>query len=350
MDKKSSIRIVDIARLANVSVGTVDRVLHNRGKVSEEKRLRVDAVLKEINYEPNMVARFLASKKTFNFAILMPTFEAGEYWELVRAGFDKAEAELRDFNVSIDYFYFNQFDEKSFISVANKVSKEEYSGVVIPTLYKSKVEVLSANLDEKNIPYVFIDSNIQGCNNFAYFGCDSVVSGSISAKLLLLQIGHNGNIAIVNAKNNEQTLSTQIENRKKGFLDYLNTHNYKGTIFNLQTNLDEDNLKNLDTFLTSNASLAAITFNSRIHEIVDFFERKNVTNKIYFVGYDSIGKNVELLQNNKISYLISQRSVQQGYESIKSLSNYLIFNAKHSKDNYMSIDILMKENVEFYHD
>lgn len=41
MDKEfSNIRIVDIAKMAGVSVGTVDRVIHNRGRVSEENRKR----------------------------------------------------------------------------------------------------------------------------------------------------------------------------------------------------------------------------------------------------------------------------------------------------------------------
>ena len=48
------IRIKDIARLANVSTGTVDRVLHNRGEVSAKSREKVEKVLKEINYQPNI--------------------------------------------------------------------------------------------------------------------------------------------------------------------------------------------------------------------------------------------------------------------------------------------------------
>ena len=45
MDKEfSNIRIVDIAKMAGVSVGTVDRVIHNRGRVSEENRKKVQAI------------------------------------------------------------------------------------------------------------------------------------------------------------------------------------------------------------------------------------------------------------------------------------------------------------------
>ncbi|EJW92983.1 protein containing Bacterial regulatory protein, LacI domain protein, partial [gut metagenome] len=58
-------RIKDIALLAGVSTGTVDRILHNRGKVSEESRRKIEDVLKKINYQPNLIARSLALKKSY---------------------------------------------------------------------------------------------------------------------------------------------------------------------------------------------------------------------------------------------------------------------------------------------
>lgn len=68
MDKEfSNIRIVDIAKMAGVSVGTVDRVIHNRGRVSEENRKKVQAILEMVNYQPNLMARSLASKKQYHF-------------------------------------------------------------------------------------------------------------------------------------------------------------------------------------------------------------------------------------------------------------------------------------------
>ena len=55
MDKEfSNIRIVDIAKMAGVSVGTVDRVIHNRGRVSEENRKKVQAILEMVHYQPNL--------------------------------------------------------------------------------------------------------------------------------------------------------------------------------------------------------------------------------------------------------------------------------------------------------
>lgn len=52
-------RIKDIALLAGVSIGTVDRVLHDRGEVAEETRVKVERILKETNYSPNVMAQVL---------------------------------------------------------------------------------------------------------------------------------------------------------------------------------------------------------------------------------------------------------------------------------------------------
>lgn len=67
-------RIKDIAELSGVSTGTVDRILHERGKVSDEARKKVEKVLKEIDYQPNLIARSLALKKKISFHRLDPFF------------------------------------------------------------------------------------------------------------------------------------------------------------------------------------------------------------------------------------------------------------------------------------
>ena len=86
----SHIRIKDIAEKAGCSIGTVDRVIHNRGKVAEPVRERVLRIIKELDYKPNVSARVLAGKRTITLGILLPAFRQGEYWELPRLGINEA--------------------------------------------------------------------------------------------------------------------------------------------------------------------------------------------------------------------------------------------------------------------
>jgi LacI family transcriptional regulator len=72
-----NIRIKDIAKLAGVSVGTVDRVLHNRGRVSDDALKKVTAVMNQIDYKPNLIARTLGSNKNYRIVAIDPDPDAG---------------------------------------------------------------------------------------------------------------------------------------------------------------------------------------------------------------------------------------------------------------------------------
>jgi LacI family transcriptional regulator len=56
------IRIKDIAEKASVSIGTVDRVLHNRGEVAEETRQQVLNIIAKLGYTPNLLAKSLGDE------------------------------------------------------------------------------------------------------------------------------------------------------------------------------------------------------------------------------------------------------------------------------------------------
>lgn len=99
------IRIKDIAERAGVSVGTVDRVLHDRPNVSKPAREKVERALKEMNYQPNVYASALAYNRTYKFALLLPKHESEAYWEEVEQGVKKAIEARRDFHIGVEMFF-----------------------------------------------------------------------------------------------------------------------------------------------------------------------------------------------------------------------------------------------------
>ena len=105
MTEKTNIRIKDIALLAGVSKGTVDRVLHNRGKVSREKEQRIRAIMEKLNFKPNVIARSLsiASKKQYIIKAIIPFYTQGQYWEFIHDGVKKAADEFLNYNIIMNY-------------------------------------------------------------------------------------------------------------------------------------------------------------------------------------------------------------------------------------------------------
>lgn len=71
---KAPLNISDIADALGISKTTVSRALSGKGRVSEETRSKVKAFAKENNYVPNIMAKGLAQKKTYNIALVVPSY------------------------------------------------------------------------------------------------------------------------------------------------------------------------------------------------------------------------------------------------------------------------------------
>ncbi len=70
--KSKRTTVKDIAERAGVSRGTVDRVLHDRGRVADDVKVKVQQAIEALEYKPNLVARSMATQKTFTIACLLP--------------------------------------------------------------------------------------------------------------------------------------------------------------------------------------------------------------------------------------------------------------------------------------
>ncbi len=114
MKKSSSLPgIKDIALMAGVSIGTVDRVLHNRGRVSAATRIKVKEIAKKINYKPNLIARSLVINKERTISLLVPD-QQDEFWKEAWEGVTGVLQKWEQFRIIIEpSFYSVDSDDKN---------------------------------------------------------------------------------------------------------------------------------------------------------------------------------------------------------------------------------------------
>ena len=351
MDKEfSNIRIVDIAKMAGVSVGTVDRVIHNRGRVSEENRKKVQAILEMVHYQPNLMARSLASKKQYHFVAIIPSFTQREYWEAISEGIDKVAAEMETYNITITKLFFDQYNNKTFDDITRNLLDEKVDGVLIATLFTDSVIRLSQELDRNEIPYVYVDSNIEGQHQLAYFGTESYDAGVIAARLLTDRLSPTSDILMARIVHSGKNDSNQGKNRRDGFCHYLKEVGFSGKLHEVELKISDSvyNFAKLNEIFELNPGIkGAIIFNSTCYILGNYLKAREMQ-AVKLVGYDLIERNTQLLSEGVITALIAQRPERQGYEGIKSLCNYLLFKQKSEKVNLMPIDILLRENLKYY--
>ena len=346
------IRIKDIARLANVSTGTVDRVLHNRGEVSAKSREKVEKVLKEMHYQPNVYASALASKKKYTFATLLPECNEGEYWSDIKKGVDQAAHEFLDLNISVEQFFFDQYDNASFEKVAQSVLQLAPDAVLLAPIFKEQVISLATQLEGKEIPYVLIDSDIEEIHPLAYFGMNSLQSGYLAAKLLLSEAHKDTEIAIFQVYRSGNKGSNQTELRIKGFKRYIEEHLPSAKLLSVKIYAQNHtrNQEIIKDFFKQHPHIQeAITFNSKVYLITDYLKKLDISG-IKFIGYDLLQKNVEALKSGEVNFLLAQRPEIQSYLGMKALCEHKIFKNEIKQKNFMPIDILTRENIDFYLD
>lgn len=344
------IRIKDIARLADVSVGTVDRVIHGRSGVSEASRIRVEKILKQLDYHPNMYASALASNKKYAFACLLPLHLEGEYWTAVEKGIHEALANYSDFNISAKITYYDPYDYNSFVKTSQAILDEAPDGVLFAPTIPQYTQGFTDGLKALDVPYIYIDSNIKDIPALAFFGQHSEQSGYFAARMLMMLSGNHDEVVIFRKINEGVVGSNQQENREIGFRKYMKEYHPNCQILELDLHAKRptDDNKMLDDFFKAHPNITnGITFNSKVYTIGEYLQERD-KKQFNLIGYDLLERNVACLKQGSVSFLIAQQPEVQGFNGIKTLCDHLIFKKEVTAINYMPIDLLNSGNIDFY--
>ncbi len=346
---QKQIRIIDIAKKANVSIGTVDRVLYNRGGVHPETQKKVEEIIAELNYSPNMLAKSLALKKAYKVVVFIPSYRHNAYWKKPYAGIKQALSDMKNFNLVIETVTFDLSDEDSFKKKTRTVLNKKPSGVVLNPVFKESALEFCRQLDDANIPYSFMDIDLKGTNNLAYFGQDAKKSGMVTGKLMLYSVPKDGEIAIIKMSD-KMAVSRHIINRAEGFKAYLEKM-APGKMKIRDISIDLLKTGEPDSTLAklfSNSNIKGVLIpNSRSHLAAKFFQSEK-GNRPVLIGYDLIQENIKYLKKGTIDFLISQKPEDQAYKAIKSLFDFILMGKKTDKTNFSPIDIIVKENIDYY--
>ncbi|MGV3541193.1 MAG: LacI family DNA-binding transcriptional regulator [Rufibacter sp.] len=350
-EKKSIVRIKDIAEKAQVSRGTVDRVLHNRGRVAEDVRQQVLQIVAEMNYEPNLIARTLKSNRTYTFVALIPDPEVDAYWEAPKSGIEKAEAELSQYGVVVEQLIFDPYCVDSFLEQAKEVSKFSPDGVIVAPIYHKEVLSFFKEWQKQEIPYVLFNTQIPDASALSYIGQDSYQSGLLAAKLL--HYGISGPATVLVAHVGEDiSNSAHLLEKEKGFRDYFLKNGLEDQFEVVQQTFDDPKhatfVHQILELKEKSPNLKGVfVTNSKAYELA-FYLEKFSWGSLKLIGYDLLPQNLDYLDKEVINFLINQNPFGQGYWGIHQLTDSLVFKKDTPPIKYLPLDIITKENLRFY--
>ncbi|MEX2232963.1 MAG: substrate-binding domain-containing protein [Cyclobacteriaceae bacterium] len=344
-----NIRIKDIARLAGVSKGTVDRVLHKRGRVSAESYQKVMQVLEEIDYKPNLIARTLSSNKNYRIIALLPNPVADAYWAQTREGILQAETEWTQYNITIEILVFDQYNKESFKEKAQEAFLSAPDGIVTAPIFYDEALVFFERLKTESIPYVLFNTNIPEVNPLSFIGQDLFHSGKVGAELMYLGQHEGGKLAVLHLDEDIHN-SIHLLEKERGFREYFKSKNgltFEINEFSLRPN-EPDFERQLNTLLNDQQLKGIFVSTSKGTAVVASYLEKNGKRKIRLIGYDILEDNLKYLKAGTIDFLINQNPKRQAFLAISHLANHLIFKKQAPERDLFPLEVITQQNLDSY--
>jgi LacI family transcriptional regulator len=346
--------IKQIADLAGVSAGTVDRVLHNRGRVSPEAMAAVEKVLSSRSYKYNLHTSAVAFKKTrksLRIIVSIPSSEKGEYWDLICSGINKGLSEYSDFDIKIEYRFFDQFNSLSCRSAFDSIAAEHCSAVILGTTFVEETRALCKSLSERHIPYAFVDGSVTGTAPIASFKADQQACGRLLARLMDGLTPAGKEIALMLPRR----IGTQISNnsaiRLSSFKEFFADSGRDRKIIEMQfsTSSEEELRGEVRSFMERNPEVGSIAVAISTSYLISDALKASGINGIVVGGFDVTAGNARCVREGTLDFLINQHPERQGFNAVESMLHYLIYGApdRNLPEN-LPLDIVLKENLPFW--
>lgn len=319
--------IREIAEKTGVSVGTVDRVLHGRGRVNEQTRKRVLEMAQALNYTPNRVAQGLAvRKKKLRLGFFYMDSAEHPFFADVNAGARQAAEELADFGVEVDFFKVAVQIERDGTAYASVELPEgaclsDYDGFAAPG--SSPVTLPS------NAPVVYYN-NMNDLECLAYVGCNYRDAGRIAGGLCALAADRKQQIAIFNEGAPIESLPAYSD-RLQGLKECL-AQNYPDCHiqgYHFFTNDYQADCLGVAHFFQENPDTSVIyVINPGNYNICRAIRQADPAHKIRIITNDLGERQKELLRTGIISAVITQEPETQGAKPLHILFDYLAYGKK----------------------
>lgn len=266
-------------------------------------------------------------------------------------GVRKAFQEIHQYGVNINIHLFKQSDSQTLKKEAELILQNNPEGVVLAPFFSRESKEFIAELKKRAIPYVFIDSNIKDSDKLSYIGQDSFQSGTLAAKLLDYSVPADASILILHFAKQLDNMNHLVQ-REKGFYEYFskNKPEAKRKLLTLEiADPTSDESQNaIKTLLQINPEIQGVfVTNSQVYYLGRILEKLNLT-EIRVIGHDLINENISFLKKGIVDFLICQRPEEQGYNAIITLFEHLVLKKEVKSENYTSIDIITKENLDYY--
>lgn len=338
------VTIKQIAEIAGVHRSTVDKVLHNREGVSDQVRQRIQTIIDELGYKPNVIGKALTfQKRPLLVAVILLNVDA--LTEL-KQGIEEAYSEYSNYGLKVEYYYTNSDDEKEQASVLGFLAEKNIAGIIIHPINHPSIKDKINNFVDMNIPVVTMNTDLNDCKRLCFLGQDMVAAGRVAGELMGQILNGRGKVAILTGS--DSLLSSK--EREKAFEDIISECYPEIDIIDVIETYEAKNRafqSTLELLRRENDLRGIYVTSGSVGEIGKAIKLEGRHKDIKVITFDVYPEIVNLIKEGVINFTIGQELQLQGYKALKTLFEFLFYNREPQNDHIKTaIQIRLKENID----
>lgn len=188
-------RIREIAESLGLSIGTVDRALHDRPGIKPETRSRILERAKALGYRPNLAARFLSSQKQLRIGVNLPR-EIASFFDLVRDGIQEAARSVETSDVRVIHRSYPGLGDGEEEALAEAVADDLHGLIMVPS-QPVALAPLMKKAAERRLPVVCVNTDAPEVEHLVTVCVDSLTTGLLVGELMGRFIAGKGRVMVV---------------------------------------------------------------------------------------------------------------------------------------------------------
>lgn len=311
------VTIKDIAKAANVSRGTVDRALNDRGGVNPDVAARIKSIAADMGYKPNTIAKALATRSNpVRLGVILNSI-GNPFWDKVIDGINSAYDNLSDFGISMEIRKMRGYDQERQLHELEHLKEKGIDGLVITPISTPKVRDALNELIRSGVQVVCCNLDIDDVAYQAYVGCDYFCSGQTAGAIIGMTTHGESNLGIITSSHGLYFHEMRVKGCTSVLENYPNIHI---TDYAEAEDDEEVSYNEVKKMLLKNEKIDTLYFVTggttgglrAIHDL-------HMENRLRVFTFDQIPAVIENLKSGLVIATIDQQPFVQGATSIRML-------------------------------
>lgn len=340
--KVSMVTMKKIAEICGVSRGTVDRVMHGRGRVSKETAESIRRAAKELGYEPNPAAKALSARKTQpKVAVILPS-EGNPFFDEVIRGLQAAADDYKVYGLTMELLTMKGYDAAKECELIEQASDAD--AILINPIDDERICQAIDSLVERGKFVVTVNNDIPTSKRDCYVGSDYENGGITACAMLEAFTSGNAEVGVVLGSEHISGHCARLAGFQKRMRQVPGLH-----IVDIIENEDDEftSFERTKDMLRKHPEITALFLVAGgVYGACRAVKELDPAHRPIVIAFDSVPSTVEMMREGIIQAVLYQHPYRQGHRAMELAFERLVNGrAPYKKEHIMKHEIKLLENL-----